>query len=106
LQSLAWLKRHHRRGFMVDADLGELLVADAMEETLSHRRRAAMAACLQKLAPPQRELVMRRYEPDGSVNAMAAQAGITPKAVSDRLRRIRQMLLDCINKTLDGEAPA
>jgi RNA polymerase sigma-70 factor (ECF subfamily) len=47
---------------------------------------------------------MRRYEPDGSVNAMAATAGITPKAVSDRLRRIRDALLDCVNRAIAREA--
>lgn len=106
LQTLAWLKRHRHRPIMVDADLGALLAAEAIEETLFDRRRVALAACLQKLAPRQRELVMRRYEPEASVNAMAAKVGVTPKAISDRLRRIRQTLLDCINATLDQEALA
>lgn len=47
---------------------------------------------------------MRRYEPDGSVKAMAAVAGVTPKAVSDRLRRIRDTLLDCVNRAIAREA--
>jgi RNA polymerase sigma-70 factor (ECF subfamily) len=106
LQSLAWLKRNRRRPVMVDANLGALLAAEAAEETLFDRRRVALAACLQKLSPHQRELVMRRYEPEASVTAMAATAGVTPKAISDRLRRIRQALLDCINAKLGREALA
>ena len=77
---------------------------EAAVEPLFDPRRTALAACLQKLKPPQRDLVMRRYEPDGSVNAMAAAAGITPKAVSDRLRRIRDALLDCVNRAIAREA--
>jgi RNA polymerase sigma-70 factor (ECF subfamily) len=106
LQSLAWLKRHRQRPVMLDADLGKLLADEAAEETLFDRRRIALAKCLQKLSQRQRELVMRRYEPEASVNAMAAAAGITPKAISDRLRRIRASLLNCINQTLDQEALA
>jgi len=58
------------------------------------------------LGTEQRKLIAKRYEPDGSVNAMAEEAGITPKAVSDRLRRIRQTLLECIRKTVAEEALA
>ena len=51
-----------------------------------------------------RELLVKRYEPKASVADMAAAIRLTPKALSDRLRRIRQVLLDCITKTLAEEA--
>jgi hypothetical protein len=35
---------------------------------------------------------------------MAEAAGTTPKAVSDKLRRIRRALLDCIQQTLAEES--
>jgi RNA polymerase sigma-70 factor (ECF subfamily) len=59
---------------------------------------------LQKLLPEQRELIARRYEPNASVKAMAEAGEATPKAISDRLRRIRKTLLDCIQQTLAEEA--
>lgn len=104
LQVMAWLKSRQRQRVVFDDDLVRLLASEAAAEPLFDPRRTALAACLQKLKPPQRDLVMRRYEPDGSVNAMAAAAGITPKAVSDRLRRIRDTLLDCVNRALAREA--
>jgi len=107
LQALAWLKRHRRQQRVVfDDDLARLLADEAArEEVVFEDRRHALASCLQKLPTEQRDLIARRYEPEGSVNAMAEAAGTTPKAVSDRLRRIRRALLQCIQRTL-GEAIA
>ena len=102
-QTLAWLKRRRRQQQRVvfDDDLVRLLADEAAaEEREFESRRQALAACLQKLGPEQRALIARRYEPEASVNAMAEAGGITPKAVSDRLRRIRHALLECIQKTL------
>jgi RNA polymerase sigma-70 factor (ECF subfamily) len=106
-QALAWLKRRRRQQRLVfDDDLARLLADEAaQEERAFEDRRHALASCLQKLPTEQRDLIARRYEPEGSVSAMAADAGTTPKAVSDRLRRIRHALLQCIQRTL-GEAIA
>ena len=106
LQALAWLKRHRRQQrFVFDDDLAKLLADEAAaDEPAFEARRHALAWCLQKLRPEQRKLIARRYEPDASVKAMAEAGGTTPKAVSDRLRRIRQALLECIQQTLAEEA--
>jgi RNA polymerase sigma-70 factor (ECF subfamily) len=106
LQALAWLKRRQRQRVVFDDDLVQLLATEAAEERSFDPRRIALAACLQKLTLAQRQLVLRRYEPQASVNAMAIAAGVTPKAISDRLRRIRQSLLLCIRKSLDQGAMA
>ncbi|MCE9533859.1 MAG: sigma-70 family RNA polymerase sigma factor [Planctomycetes bacterium] len=106
-QTLAWLKRHRRQQqrFVFDDDLAKLLADEAAaDEPAFEARRHALASCMQKLNPEHRELIARRYEPDASVNAMAVAGGTTAKAVSDKLRRIRHSLLECINKTLAEEA--
>lgn len=103
-QSMAWLKSRQRQRVVFDDDLVRLLALEAASEPLFDPRRIALASCLQKLKQAQRDLVLKRYEPDASVNAMAAAVGITPKAVSDRLRRIRQVLLDCVNTAIAREA--
>lgn len=107
-QAMAWLKRHRRQQqrLVFDDNLARLLADEAVQDELAFEdRRYALASCLQKLPAEQRELIARRYEPEGSVNAMAAAGGTTPKAISDRLRRIRHTLLQCIQRTL-GEAMA
>lgn len=105
-QTLAWLKRRRRAERVVfDDDLARLLAEETVtEEPLFEARRTALGTCLQKLRPDQRELIARRYEPEASVSKMAEVGGISPKAVSDRLRRIRQTLLECIRRTLAEEA--
>ena len=104
-QALAWLKRHKRQRLVFDDDLAKLLADEAAaDEPVFEARRHALASCFQKLRPEQRELIGRRYEPEASVNAMAEAGGTTPKAISDRLRRIRHALLECIQRTLAEEA--
>ena len=104
-QALAWLKQRQRQRLVFDDDLAKLLADEAVaDERAFEARRNALASCLQKLGPEQRELIARRYEPEASVNALAAAGGVTAKALSDRLRRIRHALLECIQKTIAEEA--
>ncbi len=105
-QTMAWLKRHrrHQQRLVFDDDLVALFAEEAAaDEFAFDARHRALAECMNKLRPEQRELIARRYEPDASVNAMAEAAGLTPKAVSDRLRRIRQSLQECIERTMAKE---
>jgi RNA polymerase sigma-70 factor (ECF subfamily) len=107
LQAMAWLKRQQRQHqrIVFDDDLATLLADEAVaDERVFEARQNALSSCLQKLRPEQRELIARRYEPEASVQALAEAVGISPKAVSDKLRRIRQALLECIQRTLAAEA--
>lgn len=107
LQSLAHLKRLHRQHgrLLIDDDLAKIMADEAAaEEPIYEARRIALANCLQKLTARQRELVWRRYEPDATVTHMATAANIAPKALSERLRRIRHTLLECVRKTLAEES--
>jgi len=75
---------------LIDDDLAKIMADEAAaEERIYEVRRIALANCLQKLTARQRELVWRRYEPDATVAQMAAATKIAPKALSERLRRIR-----------------
>jgi RNA polymerase sigma-70 factor (ECF subfamily) len=104
-QTLAGLKRRQRLRFVFDDTLAMFLADDAArEDPVLEARRLALATCLQKLPAVSRELLIRRYEPKAVVGDMAAGLGLSLKTLSDRLRRIRQKLLDCINRTLAEEA--
>ncbi len=105
LQAMAHLKKRQRARVTFDDELLALVAEEAVEEAAEFDpRRVALAGCLQKLDTAQRALVAQRYEPGGSVNAMAEARGTTPKALSEMLRRIRQTLLLCIERTLAQEA--
>jgi len=103
-QALAGLKRRQRLRFVFDEALARFLADEAArEDPVLEARRMALATCLQKLPAVQRDLLVRRYEPKAVVGEMAAALGLTLKAFSDRLRRIREKLLDCITRTLAEE---
>jgi RNA polymerase sigma-70 factor (ECF subfamily) len=104
-QALAGLKRLQRLKFVFDESLANSLAEEAArEDPVGEARRLALAACLRKLPAAHRELLIRRYEPKAVVGDMAAALGLSLKTLSDRLRRIRGKLLDCITQTLAQEA--
>lgn len=105
LQVLAHRSRQARRGILFDDDLLEEIAKVASIESEQYdRRNAALQNCLQKLTATQRDLISRRYQPDGAVNSLAAEIGKTSKAVSASLRRVRDKLRQCIERTLAAEA--
>ena len=104
-QALALMKKRSRARVTFNDDLLALIAEEAIAEAAEHDpRRVALAGCLQKLTDGQRALIARRYEPGGSVKTLAEERGISPKALSEMLRRTRQMLLDCIERTLDRKS--
>ena len=104
-QTLAGLKRRQRLRFVFNDELAKALAEDAAgDDAVIEARRLALATCLQKLPPDHRDLLIRRYEPKAVVGEMAATLGLSLKALSDRLRRIREKLLDCITRTLAEES--
>jgi len=101
---MAHLKKQKKRP-LYDSNLLELIAGETISDAaMADGRRQALAHCIQKLPEKHRRLVAARYEPGASVNAIAAELGKQPKAVSETLRRIRRMLLDCIENNLGREA--
>lgn len=104
-QALAYLRTRQRSKLSFDDDLLARLADEAAGEIAElDARRVALAGCLEKLPAHHRWIVAQRYEPGGSVNALAAERGISPKAFSEQLRRIRRTLMDCIETTLARNA--
>lgn len=105
LQVMAFRARQARKGLLFDDDLLEKIAKVAGSESEQYdRRSAALQNCLQKLTTSQRDLISRRYQPNGAVNSLAAAVGKSPKAVSASLRRVRDKLRQCIERTLAAEA--
>lgn len=66
----------------------------------SEERRQALAACMDKLPPRQRELVEGCYQGDHSMRLIAERMHLAPSALYMKLHRIRRVLLDCITLSL------
>lgn len=69
-------------------------------------RRDALAACVQKLRPQDRELIRLRYREEGSVGSVAAAVGRSTSAVYKSLTRIHDSLFDCVTRTTNAEGHA
>jgi RNA polymerase sigma-70 factor, ECF subfamily len=104
LQVMAFRKRTQKlRRIVMDEALIKQLIDEQSNQEQHEPRRAALTGCLEKLPLAQRELILKRYEPESSVQELAAQLGRSPKALSESLRRIRATLLVCIERSLVRE---
>ncbi len=64
------------------------------------RRRAALAACRERLPAHAEELLRKRYGDDLPVADIASDLGRTPAAVMMALSRLRRDLAECVAKRL------
>ena len=70
------------------------------QEDFVERRRTALSGCLAKLEERDRQLLSNCYESGATITAVAAGLGRTAQSVCNSLRRIRQSLFECIERTL------
>jgi RNA polymerase sigma-70 factor, ECF subfamily len=66
-------------------------------------RREALAGCLEKLGPRDRDLLSRRFAPGATTQSTAAEVGRSVDVIYKQLAKIRQALFDCVSRTLAGE---
>jgi RNA polymerase sigma-70 factor (ECF subfamily) len=88
---------------LFDQDIVDVVAqtASALSEEIDQRHEA-LAHCLQRLHPRDRELLIARYEPGGSVDAAARRSGRTLQTAYKALGRLRKLLLDCVTTRLAG----
>lgn len=94
-------QRLARDRLLFDDDLLTLLAerVEQRSETASDRR-AALRHCLSQLTSSQRDLLTRRYGPEASVQALAAQLNRPVASVSQTLYRLRITLTECIERAV------
>jgi RNA polymerase sigma-70 factor (ECF subfamily) len=102
-----WEVRRARQKFarakvIFDQDIVDAIAetAGAMTDEVTHRHEA-LAHCLRKLHPRDRELVLTRYEPGSGVEEAAQRSGRTLEAAYKALGRIRKLLLDCVTQRME-----
>jgi RNA polymerase sigma-70 factor (ECF subfamily) len=83
----------------------DLLLVEAHEEMADEvdDRRDALAGCVEKLHERDRELLLECYGESEGVQAAADRRGRSSHSVYNSLRRIRQALLECINRRLERQ---
>jgi RNA polymerase sigma-70 factor (ECF subfamily) len=68
-------------------------------------RREALARCIEKLSPRDRDLLGRRFAEGATTQSTAAEVGRSVEAVYKALAKIRHALFDCVTRALSMESP-
>jgi RNA polymerase sigma-70 factor (ECF subfamily) len=96
-------RRRHRH--FLSEEVCSLLVD--IHEEFDHERleeqRIALADCLKKLRPPDRELLLVCYGASTRIPEVARDRGRSPQSLYNTLRRIRRTLCECVLRTLRGK---
>lgn len=101
------LRRRVRDRHVFDDELVNRLADMAVHQEPQHlTEREALESCLQKLPQSQKELVLAAYTKGTRMDDLATRRGQTPMSLYKLLHRIRQALLDCVERTLSQEEPA
>ena len=104
-QILEHRRRRARSQRSFSPELLDQLAGSAREEEPElERRRAALENCRRKLAASDRDLLEACYAPQARVEDVAARSGRAATSLYRSLRRIRQLLTDCVERTLSLEA--
>jgi len=64
------------------------------------KRHSAVLTCLGKLREARRDLVLRRYQDEHSLEQLSSEAGINRNAMAQKLFRLKRTLLNCVEKQL------
>ena len=105
--ALRHLRRQSRDRHVFDDELVNQLADDAVALLPVHdEHREALERCLDKLPAAQRDLVLTAYTKGTRMDELATRRGQTPMALYKLLQRIRQALLECVERTLDKEEHA
>lgn len=107
LEVLKFLQARRRDRHIFDDELVSQLADEAL--AMQHRhltQREALDACLLKLTPVQRELVLAAYTKGTRIDDLAMRRGQTPMSLYKLLQRIRQLLLECVRRTIAQEETA
>ena len=103
-EALKNLRKHSRDRLVFSDDVLELVAQEAIEESAAlERERRALEECLSRLDPPQRDLLRVSYEPGVRLHEMAARAGKSVQAFYKTIQRLRQLLLECIERRMREE---
>lgn len=115
---LAWARRiayykaldFHRKSERARARLSRVFleriaetVAEQAEALRLDERREALVACLEKLPPRDRELLVYRFAEGATTQSTSERVGRSVEAVYKALSKLRQVLFECVQRTLARE---
>lgn len=100
--------RHRKRRAIRSKYFSDTLVETLAEEhdenePILEEKRVILAQCMSKLDGKARELVQQRYGRQQTLDAIAREQGRSANSLYLMMHRIRKKLIDCVNRTVDGD---
>lgn len=103
-EALNHLRQKSRDRLVFSDDVLALLAQEgAGEADALERERTALERCLAKLSSSQRELLQLSYQPGVKFHEVAARAGKSVQAFYKTIQRLREALLDCVEREMRKE---
>ena len=99
-QAKAFIRDMGRERLVFREELLEVLAEEHPRDESGGPREQALIGCLQKLRQKDRKLVLGHYDSKENLGEVAVHLGVPANTLSQRLRRIRIQLHDCIQRTL------
>lgn len=104
LEVLKWRERHARDSKTLSSDFIEEIGNELVRQgDLIERRHQALTGCLDKLRVRDRELILLRYSDGATTQSVSKDLGRPIKSIYAAVNRIRDCLLECINRSLAQE---
>ena len=102
---LSWLRDKGRDRLVLSADVVELIADDSLrDESRLDRQRIALESCLERIPPTERALLAQAYQADAIIQSVAAASGRSVGGFYQWLYRMRQLLLECVQRELSQES--
>lgn len=94
---LAWHRDRARDRVVLPGEVIEILSDEAArDDARLGGRRELLEACLAKLEPAQRRLLLAAYEPAARIQDVAVRSGRSVGGFYQWLHRMRRLLLECV----------
>ncbi|MFK7767796.1 MAG: sigma-70 family RNA polymerase sigma factor [Mariniblastus sp.] len=98
---LMYRRKKARDRFVLGQEIEQLMADEGLEELdVRERQLKALEGCVRHLPDERKQLLMRVYSGEQPMKAIATQIGKSPAALYKLVSRLRQELLQCIERQL------
>jgi RNA polymerase sigma-70 factor (ECF subfamily) len=102
---LSRLRDLSRDRVVLSMDVIEMIAVSSLDDEFQlQRERDMLEFCFKKVSPKEQELLAKAYDSSARIQDVAALSGRSVNGFYQWLYRMRQMLLDCIQRELAKEA--
>ena len=102
---LSWLRDKGRDKLVLNSEVVELIANESLrDEPHLLKQRMFLEACLEKVPKAERNLLAQAYQSDAKIQDIAETSGRSVGGFYQWLYRMRQILLECIQRTMAQES--